>query len=179
MAPDPQSDPLASTRITLAGYVEHPEGDELAAAREAHLTAVPAARIYIDFSDFSLWVLRVQRVRWSAGTVGWIRPPPRHMPSTAGSHTPSAGRAIAHLNADHADALSAMAQKLGGFPDATAATCVGADRYGLDLDVTTPRGRAMTRAGFSSPLNSADELRAATVELTRQARQGPTATAGR
>ncbi len=67
VAPDPQSDPLASTRITLAGYVEHPEGDELAAAREAHLTAVPAARIYIDFSDFSLWVLRVQRVRWVGG----------------------------------------------------------------------------------------------------------------
>ena len=28
-----------------------------------------------------------------------------------------------------------MAKKLGGYPDATAATCTGADRYGLDLKV--------------------------------------------
>ena len=30
------------------------------AARQAHLDAVPAARYYIDYSDFSLWVLRVR-----------------------------------------------------------------------------------------------------------------------
>lgn len=171
VAPDPQSDPLAaSTRITLAGYIERPEGAELTAAREAHLAAVPAARVYIDFSDFSLWVLRVQRVRWVGGYG-------RMDSATAESYaealpdpvTPAAGRAIAHLNDDHADALLAMARKLGGFPDATEATCVGADRYGLDLIVTTPRGRAPTRAGYMSPLDSADELRSATVALTRAA----------
>ena len=63
VAPNPPADPLASTRITLAGYVYRPEGDELAAAREAHQAAIPAAHIYIDFSDFSLWVLRVLRVQ--------------------------------------------------------------------------------------------------------------------
>jgi hypothetical protein len=43
VAPNPPANPLASTRITLAGYVYRPEGDELAAGREAHLAAVPAA----------------------------------------------------------------------------------------------------------------------------------------
>lgn len=170
VAPDPRSDPLASSRITLAGYVEKPEGDELAAAREAHLNAVPAARVYIDFSDFSLWILRVQRVRWVGG-YGRMDSATAEAYATASPDpvSPSSARAIAHLNNDHADSLLSMAQKLGGFPDATAATCVGADRYGLDLDVTTPRGRAMTRAGYPAPLNSADELRAATVTLARAA----------
>ena len=39
--------------------------------------------------------------------------------------SPRADGAIAHLNADHADALVAMAQVLGGYPDTTAATCTG------------------------------------------------------
>ena len=36
-----------------------------------------------------------------------------------------AGAAVAHLNADHADALLEIAQALGGYPDATVATCSG------------------------------------------------------
>jgi putative heme iron utilization protein len=85
--------------------------------------------------------------------------------------SPLSDGAIAHLNADHADALVAMAQALGGYPDTTAATCTGADRYGLDLRVVTPRGVAYTRVGYDSPIDSFDELRSATVELTRRARQ--------
>ena len=46
---------------------------------------------------------------------------------------PRAGGAIAHLNADHAASLVAMARMLGGYPDTTAAICTGVDRYGLDL----------------------------------------------
>ena len=67
VAPATDSDPLAGARITLAGVVEHPTGDELAAARAAHIAAVPAAKYYIDYSDFELWVLRVHRVRWVGG----------------------------------------------------------------------------------------------------------------
>lgn len=170
VAPNPPADPLASTRITLAGYVYRPEGDELAAAREAHLAGIPAAHVYIDFSDFALWVLRVQRVRWVGG-YGRMDSATAEAYASASPDpvTPHAGRAVEHLNADHADALLSMARALGGFPDATAATCEGADRYGLDLRVVTPRGAAMTRVGYAEPLESADQLRAATVALTRQA----------
>jgi putative heme iron utilization protein len=85
--------------------------------------------------------------------------------------SPHADGAIVHLNNDHADALVAMAQAFGGYPDTTAATCTGADRYGLDLRVVTPRGVAYTRVGYASPIDSIDELRSATVELTHRARQ--------
>ncbi|WP_163887052.1 HugZ family protein [Mycolicibacterium hippocampi] len=173
VAPGTQSDPLATGRITLAGHVTEPEGDERAAAREAHLAAVDAARYYIDYTDFSLWVLRVARVRWVGGY--------GRMDSTSGRDyadarpdpvTPLSAGAVTHLNDDHAAALAQMARTLGGYPDTTAAVCTGLDRYGLDLRLTTDRGLAYTRIGYAEPIDSIDELRAATVELTRRARQG-------
>lgn len=60
-------DPLAGPRVTVSGRVERPAGDEAAAARAAYLAAVPDAAAYVDFADFTLWVLRVQRVRWVGG----------------------------------------------------------------------------------------------------------------
>ena len=63
-----------------------------------------------------------------------------------------------------------MTRAFGGFPDATVARCTGADRYGLDLHVDTPRGQAVTRVGYPQPLDGIGELRSATVELTRRAR---------
>ena len=61
------ADPLAGSRITLAGVVARPPDAEREAARAAYLEAVPAARFYLDFSDFTLWVLAVRRVRWVGG----------------------------------------------------------------------------------------------------------------
>jgi heme iron utilization protein len=172
IAPSSDPDPLASGRVTLAGMVERPVGDELAAARDAHLAAVPAAKYYIDYSDFTLWVLRVHRVRWVGGY--------GRMDSTTGAAysaaapdpvQPRAAGAIARLNAEYAESLCAMAKVLGGFPDTTAATCTGADRYGLDLKVVTNRGVAYTRVGYAAPLDTVIQLHAATTELAKRARQ--------
>jgi putative heme iron utilization protein len=172
VAPTTDPDPLASGRITLAGVVERPAGDELTAAHDVHLAAVPAAKYYVDYSDFTLWILRVHRARWVGGY--------GRMDSASGAEysaaapdpiKPHAGPAIAHLNADHAHALRAMAKVLGGYPDTTAATCAGVDRYGLDLKVVTERGVAYTRVGYASPIDSISELRSATAELARQGRQ--------
>jgi hypothetical protein len=82
---------------------------------------------------------------------------------------PKAASALAHLNADHADALAAMARAFGGYPDTDAAVCTGIDRYGLDLRVSTPRGVAYTRVGFPTRLSSSAQLRSATAELARTA----------
>jgi putative heme iron utilization protein len=86
--------------------------------------------------------------------------------------TPLAAGAIAHLNAYHAEALVAMARTLGGYPDASAATCTGVDRYGLNLRIVTDRGVAYPRIGYAAPIASIDELRSATVELAQRARRG-------
>ena len=60
-------DPLACPRVTLAGYVRQPSGDEAERALEAFLAAVPHSSEYASFADFTLWVLRVERVRWVGG----------------------------------------------------------------------------------------------------------------
>ena len=168
--PSTQADPLAGGRVTLAGVVHQPGGDERAAARTAYLADGPAGTHSIDYSDFSLWVLQVQRVRWVGGY--------GRMDSATGQDyaaaqpdpvKPHAATAIAHLNNDHADALLAMARSLGGYPDTTSARCTGADRYGLDLKVITPRGTAYTRAGYPEPIDSIDELRGAATALARLA----------
>jgi putative heme iron utilization protein len=170
VAPDQPSDPLASARITLAGVVDRPVGAELEAARAAHLAGVPAASSYIDFSDFALWVLRVDRVRWVGGYGRMDSATAAdYVAATPDPVRPSAAGAIAHLNADHSDALGNMARTLGGYPDATRAICSDADRYGLDLRVETPRGMAYTRVGYATRIDDIGELRMATVELARRA----------
>jgi putative heme iron utilization protein len=166
------SDPLAAARVTLAGRAERVDDPvALAAARAAHLAGVPAARIYVDFSDFSLWVLRVERVRWVGG---YGRMDSASGPAYAGAAPDpvalNAVSAVTHLNEDHADALLAIAQALGGYPDAIAAQCSGVDRRGIDLAVQTPRGRAPARVAFPLALAESSQLRAATVELTHRAR---------
>ncbi|OBK76720.1 HugZ family protein [Mycobacterium sp. 1274761.0] len=165
------SDPQAWARVTLAGMAERPAGDALAAAREAHLHAVPGAAEYIDFADFTLWVLRVRRVRWYGGygrmDVATGEAYAAARPDPVALH---AARAIAHLNGDHAESLYVMARTLGGVPDATAATCTGADRYGLDLAVQTPRGTSYARVAYAAPIESTDDLRSATTELADRAR---------
>ncbi|BBX47756.1 DUF2470 domain-containing protein [Mycobacterium cookii] len=163
-------DLLDSSRITLAGVVFEPSSVERDAARTAYIDAVPAGRIFADFSDFTFWVLDVQRVRWVGGY--------GRMDSATGEDyaaaapdpvTPNAAGAITHLNADHADALAAMARAFGGYPDTDTAVCTGIDRYGLDIQVHTPRGIAYTRIGFPERLNSAGQLRSVTAELARAA----------
>jgi putative heme iron utilization protein len=171
--PNPGPDVLAAGRVTLAGTAARPAPELADMARDAYVAAVPSAKAYLAFRDFSLWILSVERVRWVGG---YGRMDSVDAESYAAAETDpvarAAGAAKAHLNDDHADALLVMAQALGGYPDATAATCTSIDRYGLDLELDTPRGPAATRVGFAERVTAADGLRAATVELVRRARGG-------
>jgi heme iron utilization protein len=169
--PHPGSDVLAGGRVTLAGTAERPAPALAGEARDVYVAAVPSAKAYLDFRDFSLWILRVERVRWVGG---YGRMDSVDAGSYAAAEADPVARAAAgaraHLNDDHADALLAIAQALGGYPDATTAACASIDRYGLDLELDTPRGPAAARVGFAERVTAADGLRAATVELARRAR---------
>ena len=173
VSPTSDPDPQAWARVTLAGVAERPVGVELDAARDAHLAAVPGATNYIDFADFTLWLLRVGRVRWYGGYGQMdVVTGADYAAAQADPLAPHAARAIAHLNTDHTESLRDMARNLAGFPDATAATCTGADRYGLALTVSTPHGTAHTRVEYAAPIDSHDDFRSATIELVQRARIG-------
>lgn len=164
---------LAGGRVTLAGKIkrsdEHP--DE-ASARAAHLEAVPSAAMYADFNDFSFWILEVERVRWVGGY--------GRMDSASAEDyrdaepdpvQPQVPDAVAHLNADHSDALLLMARAFTKHEGATEARCTAADRYGLDLALVTPEGDKATRVSFTDRIDKPGGLRAATVDLARRSRE--------
>ncbi len=168
---DPVGDVLDSGRVTLAGVMRAPEGEELEAAKAAQLAANPTSGLYGGFGDFTYWVLAVDRVRWVGG-YGRMDScsAADYAAAEADPVAPHAAYAVRHLNEDHADALLLYAQKLAGFTDATEAACRRADRHGLDLWVTTPRGKGPARVGFPEPITAPDGLRAATVALVKMAR---------
>lgn len=174
--PDADGDPLAGGRVTLLGQVQAVEGDaSFAHARAAYLAANPGAASYIDFGDFSFRRLRVERVRWVGGfgRMAWCDAS-GYADAEADPIRPVAAGAVGHLNKDHPDALMAAARILGGHPDASAARAQRIDRYGIDLELDTPRGPAETRVGFDQAVTDATTLRQACIALARRARAGGT-----
>ena len=171
--PPNDANPLDRGRVTLAGRVREPVGEKRTAARAAHLAAVPSAALYVDFDDFRLFVLTVERVRWVGGYGRMDSVDAAAYAAAAPDPVaPQADGAVAHLNADHADALLAIATGLTGYSDATAARCERVDRHGLDLVVQTPRGTVRPRVGWGAPVTAAGGLRAASAALVRRARAG-------
>ncbi len=175
VAPDARTTRWPRDAITLAGTVVRPDRRlTLDGARAAHLAAVPAAKYYIDYSDFTLWVLQVQRgplgrrVRTDGLDIGCRVHRCRARPG--GTCTPPAPSPISMPTTPMR--WWRWPRTWAASPMPTAATCTAADRYGLDLRVTTPRGIAYTRAGYLAPINGIDELRSAAVELTPQGTPG-------
>lgn len=164
-------DPSDTGRVTLAGRVEEPVGDELEQARAAYHEAVSSGESFSEWDDFTFWVLRIENVRWVGGFGRMASTDlERYRAAEPDPVAPQAAFAVRHLNDDHAHNLLDMARAIAGHTDATEASCLRADRYGLDLDVQTPRGRALARVGFAEPCTAPDGLRAATVELAKRAR---------
>ena len=62
------------------------------------------------------------------------------------------------------------AQVQAGLVDATEATMVGIDRYGLTLRAATPAGPRMARVPFPAPLSDSDAAQAAVIDLLKVAR---------
>jgi putative heme iron utilization protein len=88
---------------------------------------------------------------------------------------PLAGEAavgiLEHMNADHGDSLVLMARTLGGRVDATEAVMTAVDRYGFDVVVGGPGGRAALRLGFEAPVATPAAVRPAMIRLVERARR--------
>jgi putative heme iron utilization protein len=165
-------DPMDAGRVTLLGTASKLADHDVAVAKEHYLSRHPRARAYINYGDFSFWTLRVEAVRWVGGfgRMAWCDPD-HYRAAQPDPIVPIAEAALRHLNDDHADALLDMARALTGHPDANRAQAVRVDRYGIDLDIITPRGPASVRAPFTSDVTRPGDLRAATVALTAAARK--------
>ena len=74
------------------------------------------------------------------------------------------------MNDDHADANLLYVTALARLDDATDASMVGIDRYGVTLRADTPGGPRLARVALPEPLQRADQARAALIGLLQMAR---------
>src|SRR5665213_650138 len=163
-------DPLANGRVTLLGPCTRVEGDG-GRARAAFLAAHPNAAYYADFCDFAFWRLHVQAIRYIGGygRMSWID----QADWQAAEPDPlarSAASTLAHMNADHADALVLCCKAFSKATDITSATMTGVDRYGFEMSAKTPEGPRPVRVAFAKPVSTPEEVRAALVAMVKDAR---------
>lgn len=164
------ADPLANGRVTVLGPCMRIEG-EGGSARAAFLAAHPGSAYYADFRDFAFWKLHVESVRYIGGygRMSWIDKADWQAaePDPLG---PSAAGIIAHMNADHADAMVLYGKAFSKATDIAAASMTGIDRYGFEMSATTKEGPRPVRLAFANPVGTPEEARAALISMLQDAR---------
>lgn len=162
--PNPQTAP----RVTLTGLAEPVPEPEMPALKARWLARHPYAALYADFGDFALWRVRPG----GALLVGGFARASRLrladlLPDPAATAAIAAAEAeiIAHVNADHADAVAAIAEGLhGAAPGAWSLVAVDTD--GCDLAL----GEAVLRHHWPAPVAEADGVRTALIRAAREGR---------
>ena len=163
-------DPLAHPRLTLTGTATKvTDKAQRAGVRARFLARHPKAELYVDFADFSFWRVAMAQAHLNGGFARAARFPAARLltplEGAAGLVAAEAG-AVAHMNADHADALALYAQALAGRP-AGAWTATGLDPEGMDLAC----GDDTARLCFPERIVTPGDLRKVLVALAAQARE--------
>jgi putative heme iron utilization protein len=165
------ADPLANGRVTMLGPCTRVQGTG-GAARDAFLATHPNAAYYADFRDFGFWKLRVDQVRYIGGygRMSWISKDDWQAakPDPLG---PSAAAAVAHMNADHVEAMVLYCRAFSKATTISSATMVGVDRYGFEMSAVTPEGPRPVRLAFDTPVSTPEDVRAALIVMLEDARR--------
>ncbi len=168
---DGDGDPLGASRVTLVGEaVPVPEPD-LASARRLYLERYANSKYWVDYDDFSFYRMDVVDVYYVGGfgVMGWVQA----LDYDSARPDPLADVAagiIAHMNADHAQALVLLARSSAGV-DALEATMTSVDRLGFHVRLKTPEGMRGARIAFLREATNANETRKVLVEMVQQARE--------
>ena len=175
-------DPLTGSRATLLGELRAVEDAALAEPlRARYIARHPSAETYAGFADFKLYRMTVESAHLVAGfgRIHWLQA--EEVLFDARPHRALAEAEpgiLAHMNADHAEALELMARRLlGRAPGAEESPWImtGIDPEGLDLR----RGAELARLDFGEAVSDAPGARARLVELAKQARQITTGSEGK
>ena len=164
------ADPLANGRVTLLGPCQRADEDGRS-ARAAFLTAHPNSAYYADFSDFAFWKLSVNAIRYIGGygRMSWISQEDWRAAEPDPLATSAAGM-VAHMNADHADALVLYCKAFSRATDIGSAKMTGVDRYGFEMSATTAEGLRPVRVAFATPVSTPEQVRAELVAMAKHAR---------
>jgi len=165
-----RGDPLAHPRLTLNGRAsrlerESAEGER---ARGRFLRAHPKAELYAGFADFSFWRLDPVRADLNGGFARAAQLSGTELLTETGNAQALVAAevdALAHMNADHAVAVSLYATTLLGAP-AGRWRLTGLDPEGCDL----ARGDERRRLAFPRLVHTPSELRGVLADLANEAR---------
>ena len=162
-------DPLAHPRLTVTGRASKVTDPQArTAVRARFLARHPKAELYADFGDFSFWRIAMDQVHLNGGFARAARFPASRLVTSladAGTLIAAETNAVAHMNADHADALALYAEVLAGRPAGTW-IATGVDPDGMDLAC----GDRTARLPFAERIMTPGDLRKALVDLAKQAR---------
>jgi putative heme iron utilization protein len=167
---DTDGEPLGASRVTLVGNVHPVANTELAEVRKLYLERHANSKYWVDFEDFSFYLMDVVDVYYVGGfgVMGWVsatdydcsRPDPL---------ADSMAEILQHMNADHEDALVLLTRTLAGI-QATEATMTAVDRLGFHVRLKTPDGIRGARMAFLTEVRNPAETRKVLVEMVQQAR---------
>jgi hypothetical protein len=156
--------PLTGPRVTLLGRAAK-TGDERLKRR--FLVHHPDAEMYAGFGDFNFYRVAPERAHLVAGfgRIRWLAAADLLPGPPAMGLAESEPDIVAHMNADHADAIQLYAGRLLGLP-AGEWRMTGIDAEGLDL---RHAGR-VARLAFDAPIGDAAEARKVLIALVTKAR---------
>jgi putative heme iron utilization protein len=97
--------------------------------------------------------------------MGWVAPVD-YARAEADPLAEAGARILAHMNADHADAMIALARKYAGM-EASEAAMTSVDRLGFTLRLKTTEGMKGTRINFLREVKTAGETRTVMVEMVK------------
>jgi hypothetical protein len=158
-------DPLEGARVMLMGSCSQ-AGE--ASARAAYLRRQPEAETFANFGDFAVYRIEIAKAHLVAGFGRIVDLAPRDILtdiSGASALADAEAEAIAHMNADHGQALRLYATKLLGAADGDW-RCVGVDPEGIELQ----DGRMALRLAFPQRVTGPGPLRAVLRALADEAR---------
>jgi heme iron utilization protein len=162
--PNPQTAP----RVTVTGLAERVPEAALAGLKARWLARHPYAALYADFADFGLWRVRILGALHVGGfaraeriRVAELAPDPAAVDAILEAEA----SIIEHVNADHADAVAAIAEGLlGAGPGEWRLVSVDVD--GCDIS----EGNRTVRLAFLTQVSDADAVRAALIRAAREGR---------
>ena len=161
--------PLTGARVTVLGRIEWCDHD---GARARYLARHPEADEYAGFSDFHLYRMTVERAHLVAGfgVIHWIAAGELLFDTAASAELAAAEPdIIAHMNADHADAVRGYANEILGRAG-TGWTMCGIDPEGIDLRHGGEVARLDFAPPIATPVTTAAAARAALMALAADAR---------
>jgi putative heme iron utilization protein len=161
--PPAEGDALTGPRVTVMGRFERIEKQNIA---ERYAQHHPAARLYLDFPDFSFWRLNPEKIHAVAG-FGRIETmePQEVFVTPQDDWAGLMAGAARHVNEDHGDIVQLYAEKLAqAAPGGWQATAVDCDGFLIEKD------GQIRRIAFDAPAFSPGELRQAFATLAMRVR---------